>query len=97
VKKHFSALTLITNHHYIAPGIQMSFKEKIDQKKLPVHIAVIMDGNGRWAKQQGMARIFGHRNGVDAVRDTVEACAELGNKIFNALCILDRELEPAAF
>lgn len=58
----------------------MSNKEKIDKKKLPVHIAIIMDGNGRWAKRKGMARIFGHQNGVDAVRDTVEACAELGIK-----------------
>jgi undecaprenyl diphosphate synthase len=58
----------------------MSFKEKINTDKLPLHIAIIMDGNGRWAKQQGMLRIFGHRHGVDAVRDTVEACAELGIK-----------------
>jgi undecaprenyl diphosphate synthase len=58
----------------------MSHKEKIDIKKLPAHIAIIMDGNGRWAKKKGLARIFGHENGVDAVRDTVEACAELGIK-----------------
>jgi undecaprenyl diphosphate synthase len=58
----------------------MSFKQKIDTKKLPAHIAIIMDGNGRWAKQKGMVRIFGHSHGVDAVRDTVEACAELGIK-----------------
>jgi len=51
---------------------------KIDVTKLPKHLAVIMDGNGRWAKQQGMARVFGHRNGVKAVRDTTEASAELG-------------------
>lgn len=51
---------------------------KIDIEKLPKHLAVIMDGNGRWAKRQGMARVFGHRNGVKAVRDTTEACAELG-------------------
>ncbi|MCU0348218.1 MAG: isoprenyl transferase [Saprospiraceae bacterium] len=47
-------------------------------EKLPRHIAVIMDGNGRWAKEQGMARVFGHRNGVKAVRETTEACTELG-------------------
>ena len=58
----------------------MSFKEKINADKLPRHIAIIMDGNGRWAKQQGMLRIFGHQHGVEAVRDTVEACAELGIK-----------------
>lgn len=45
---------------------------------LPKHIAVIMDGNGRWAKQKGAARIFGHQNAIQAVRDTVERCAELG-------------------
>jgi undecaprenyl diphosphate synthase len=53
-------------------------KEKIDSSRLPKHIAVIMDGNGRWAKQKGKLRVFGHQNGVLAVRDTVEAAAELG-------------------
>lgn len=56
----------------------MSLKEQIDLTRLPKHIAVIMDGNGRWAKQQGKNRIFGHTNGVNAVRETSEACAELG-------------------
>ena len=56
----------------------MSLKEQIDLTRLPKHIAVIMDGNGRWAKQKGMNRIFGHTNGVNAVRETAEACAELG-------------------
>ena len=45
---------------------------------LPQHIAVIMDGNGRWAKKKGAARIFGHRNAIQAVRETTETCAELG-------------------
>ena len=45
---------------------------------LPQHVAVIMDGNGRWARERGMPRVEGHRQGVDAVRDTTEACAELG-------------------
>src|SRR3989344_8624178 len=58
----------------------MSFKEKINLEKLPKHIAIIMDGNGRWAKQQGEQRIFGHHNGVSSVRDTTEAAAELGVK-----------------
>jgi undecaprenyl diphosphate synthase len=58
----------------------MSLKEKINLSKLPEHIAIIMDGNGRWAKQQGEQRIFGHENGVRSVRDTVEAAAELGVK-----------------
>ncbi|MFT4833295.1 MAG: undecaprenyl diphosphate synthase [Marinoscillum sp.] len=52
----------------------------IDQDNLPQHIAVIMDGNGRWAKKQGAARIFGHRNAIKAVRETTEGCAELGIK-----------------
>ncbi len=58
----------------------MITKEQIDTAKLPQHIAIIMDGNGRWAKQQGKIRTFGHHHGVTAVRDTVEAAAELGVK-----------------
>ncbi|MGB3848919.1 MAG: isoprenyl transferase [Tunicatimonas sp.] len=53
-------------------------KESIDPRNLPQHIAVIMDGNGRWAKGQGAARIFGHRSAIQAVRDVTEGCAELG-------------------
>lgn len=56
----------------------MSLKQKINLTKLPKHIAVIMDGNGRWAKKQGEDRIFGHHNGVTSVRETVEAAAEIG-------------------
>jgi undecaprenyl diphosphate synthase len=55
-------------------------KAKIDIDNLPMHIAIIMDGNGRWAKQKGKLRIFGHENGVRSVRETVEAAAELGVK-----------------
>lgn len=58
----------------------MSLKEQIDLDNLPKHISIIMDGNGRWAKQHGKNRVFGHTNGVKAVRDTAEACAELGVK-----------------
>jgi len=58
----------------------MSFKEKISTEKLPLHVAIIMDGNGRWAKQKGEKRTFGHENGVKSVRDTVEAAAEIGIK-----------------
>jgi len=58
----------------------MTQKDHIISEKLPVHIAVIMDGNGRWARKKGNSRIFGHRNGVVAVRETVEAAAELGVK-----------------
>lgn len=53
---------------------------KIDTDKLPNHLAIIMDGNGRWAKQKGMLRVFGHENGTTSVRKTVEACAKLGIK-----------------
>ena len=56
------------------------FKKDINLDKLPTHIAVIMDGNGRWAKLQGAARIFGHQNGVKSVKETVEAAAEIGIK-----------------
>jgi undecaprenyl diphosphate synthase len=52
--------------------------EDIDLNNLPKHIAVIMDGNGRWAKSKGAMRIFGHHHGIAAVRDTVEGCVELG-------------------
>ena len=56
----------------------MQLKSQINSSKLPKHVAVIMDGNGRWAKQRGKLRIFGHKNGVNAVRETVETAAELG-------------------
>jgi undecaprenyl diphosphate synthase len=56
----------------------MFSKEDINLDALPKHVAVIMDGNGRWAKMKGKIRTFGHENGVKAVRDTVEAAAELG-------------------
>lgn len=58
----------------------MSVKSQINTRKLPEHIAIIMDGNGRWAKGKGKFRIFGHQNGVKAVRMATEACAELGVK-----------------
>ncbi|MDP7567583.1 MAG: isoprenyl transferase [Flavobacteriales bacterium] len=51
---------------------------EIDKTNLPKHIAITMDGNGRWAKTKGKLRVFGHKNGVKAVRDTVEAAAEIG-------------------
>jgi undecaprenyl diphosphate synthase len=58
----------------------MSFKNQINTENLPVHVSIIMDGNGRWAKKQGKIRTFGHQHGVTAVRDTVEGAAELGIK-----------------
>ena len=53
-------------------------KTEITSRKLPKHIAIIMDGNGRWAKQQNKPRVFGHKNGVKSVRDVIEGCAEIG-------------------
>jgi len=53
---------------------------QVVKDKVPPHVAVIMDGNGRWAKQRGMMRVLGHKNAIQAVRDTVEAAAELGVK-----------------
>lgn len=58
----------------------MGFKEQIDTTRLPEHIAVIMDGNGRWAKNQGKFRSFGHESGVLSVKDIVEGCVEIGVK-----------------
>ena len=55
-------------------------RQTIDPHNLPQHIAITMDGNGRWAKSRGKLRVFGHRNGVKAVRETVEAAAEIGIK-----------------
>jgi undecaprenyl diphosphate synthase len=55
-----------------------SLKAAIDLQQLPRHIAIIMDGNGRWAKEKGQDRLFGHYHGVESVRDIVEGCAELG-------------------
>jgi len=57
-----------------------SFKDKIDINSLPEHVAIIMDGNGRWAKERGFDRIFGHQNGVTSVREVTETAAELGIK-----------------
>ena len=59
----------------------MDIQSQIKANKLPNHVAIIMDGNGRWAKQKGLARVFGHRSGVKAVRKTVEAASEIGLKV----------------
>lgn len=58
----------------------MNQKEELIREQLPEHLAIIMDGNGRWAKQKGFLRAFGHENGVKTVRSTVEQCARLGIK-----------------
>lgn len=56
----------------------MNMKDQIEREKVPRHIAMIMDGNGRWAQKKGGERLFGHRNGVESVRQVVEAAGELG-------------------
>lgn len=61
-------------------AFNMSLKSNIHPENLPKHIAIIMDGNGRWAKEKGFLRVFGHENGTKSVRTTVESCAELGIK-----------------
>ena len=56
----------------------MNYKEQIQQDRIPRHVAIIMDGNGRWAKRQGLARMFGHRKGVETVHAITETAATLG-------------------
>ncbi|MET3046398.1 isoprenyl transferase [Flavobacterium covae] len=58
----------------------MNLIDKINKNTLPQHLAIIMDGNGRWAKQKGMLRVLGHENGTKSVRTTVETCVKLGIK-----------------
>lgn len=58
----------------------MDLKQSIDKTNVPQHVAIIMDGNGRWAKKQGEDRVFGHHEGVNSVREIVEACGEIGIK-----------------
>ncbi|WP_323674074.1 isoprenyl transferase [Faecalibacter sp. LW9] len=58
----------------------MSLIDQIDKNKLPNHVAIIMDGNGRWAKQNGKERTFGHKNALKAVRASIETCRDLGIK-----------------
>jgi undecaprenyl diphosphate synthase len=58
----------------------MDLRQTINNNNIPQHVAIIMDGNGRWAKQHGEDRIFGHHEGVNSVREIVEACGEIGVK-----------------
>jgi undecaprenyl diphosphate synthase len=72
--------------HLLGTGVQQTSADRDAQERLksageiPGHIAIIMDGNGRWAKERGMPRISGHSEGVESVRDIVRACAQLGVK-----------------
>ncbi len=58
--------------------MQEGLLDRIDKDQLPQHIAIIMDGNGRWAEEKGQDRLYGHFHGVESVRDIVEGSAELG-------------------
>jgi undecaprenyl diphosphate synthase len=60
--------------------MKMKGENEIEKSRLPVHVAIIMDGNGRWAAQHGLDRIFGHQRGVESVRKVIEAAAEIGIK-----------------
>ena len=63
----------------LAPGSEdLALARAIDSGRIPAHIAIIMDGNGRWAQQRNLPRVAGHKEGVPAVRTTVETCAQLG-------------------
>jgi undecaprenyl diphosphate synthase len=74
------------NHFYVTSfalllgqvQVQMNLKNQINLENVPKHVAIIMDGNGRWAKAKGMPRMYGHRSGVKSVRDVTEAAAEIG-------------------
>jgi undecaprenyl diphosphate synthase len=63
-----------------AEGEERALARAIDPRRLPAHVAIIMDGNGRWARLRNLPRVAGHRAGIEAVRDTVETCARLGLK-----------------
>ena len=66
-------------------NVNNEYIKQIDLGNLPKHVAVIMDGNGRWAKSFGKKRIFGHTSGISSVRETIESCVELGIKKFNII------------
>src|SRR6266702_8955661 len=68
-------------------GVDCSLAREIDPARLPGHVAIIMDGNGRWAQQRGLPRIEGHRRGVLSVRATVEECCRLGIGQLTLYCL----------
>ena len=81
----------------LAPGdSDYPLARAIDPARLPAHIAIIMDGNGRWAKRRSLPRVAGHRAGVHAVRATVETCARLGLRALTLYAFLRGELEAPA-
>ena len=82
---------------WIPPGSpDEALARQVNFDQLPAHVAIIMDGNGRWAAQRHLPRVEGHRAGIDSVRDVVETSARLGIERADALRVLGRELEAAA-
>ena len=81
-KLDLQSLTVLDDLHVIATKIKMeiNLKDQIDKNNIPEHVAIIMDGNGRWAKQNGKERTFGHKNALKAVRSSIETCTDLGIK-----------------
>lgn len=69
--------------------------DNLDMNRIPEHIAIIMDGNGRWATERGKERSYGHQAGVETVRRITSECTRLGGKISHPLYFLYRELEPS--
>src|SRR5690606_28305203 len=74
---YFLTFVSVRLGNVLFPYYTMSLKEKLIAEKLPRHIAIIMDGNGRWAKEKGKDRLFGHYHGEESDRNIVEGCAEL--------------------
>src|SRR5579872_4561685 len=76
-----SSLLLQSKSSSAQQASEQAILRELDAHKIPEHIAIIMDGNGRWAKQRHMPRIFGHRAGITSVREVVRACGEIGVKV----------------
>lgn len=74
----------------------MSYIEQIDKTRIPQHVAIIMDGNGRWAKQRGKERTYGHHAGAETVQRITEDAAPSGNQVSHFVYFLHRELESSA-
>ncbi len=71
----------------------MPYREQIDKSRIPAHVAIIMDGNGRWAKQRGQARSFGHQAGAETVHIIAEEAARTGSQRLDTIYFLYRKLE----
>ena len=68
----------VTFAHIFFIDYKLKLEKQIDDTKLPKHVAIIMDGNGRWAQKQGAERLFGHQNGIRPIRETMETCKNMG-------------------